>query len=191
MQAVPAVYLEGRDAIRVTERRDGQDRTVTSRVTTALSDALAPAPKPPTYAMGCLGVLAVLVSVATFVAGTQAGHWFPEEDQAPDFALYGVPEPEPSLTFLGVISALALLAAVLAFVQLARRRTAFRRVMRGRPTAEDLWSRAWYCSRCGTVHFGAGFGEDSRPLTFQQFRERVWEAGGYGALAAEQRAVEP
>ncbi|MEU7035643.1 hypothetical protein ABZ958_18410 [Streptomyces sp. NPDC046237] len=31
----------------------------------------------------------------------------------------------------------------------------------------------------------------SRPLTFQQFRERVWEAGGYGALAAEQRAVEP
>lgn len=48
VQAVPAVYLGGRDAVTGRERnRDGDTRTVTRTVTTGLSDALAPVPEPP------------------------------------------------------------------------------------------------------------------------------------------------
>lgn len=216
VQAVPAVYLAGRDAVTSRERdRDGDMRTVTRTVTTGLSDALAPVPRPPSYAIGCLGVLAVLVSIGTFIGGVQAGHWF--EDQPAEAGGDGVPRvggvylvpegsttpdysqplgtagsaPPPDFAFLGWISALALLAAVLVFAVLLRRRTAFARITRRRHRAEELWSHGWYCHRCGTVHFEDVPGEDRTPLTLQRFREKVWEHGGYGDLAAEQRAVDP
>ncbi|MEU3076004.1 hypothetical protein [Streptomyces laurentii] len=137
-QAVPAAYLAGRTAVTSRERdMDGDSRTVTRRETTALSAALAPVPKGPTYALGCLGALAGVVAVV-----------------------------------------------------LVRRRNAFARLTRGRQRAEALWARGWYCHRCGTAHFADVPGEDVRPLTLQEFRERVWEAGGYGDLAAQRRAID-
>ncbi|MET9675040.1 hypothetical protein ABZY68_18370 [Streptomyces sp. NPDC006482] len=200
VQAVPAVYLAGRDAVTSRERdSDGDMRTVTRTVSTGLSDALAPMPAPPTYAIGCLGVLAAAVSIGTFLGGVLAGKWFrdepadePQESQWPG----GWSAPEvpaaapPDLDFLGWISAFALLAAVLVFAVMLRRRATFARLTRRRHHAEELWSHGWYCHRCGTVHFEDVPGEDRTPLSLQRFRERVWEHGGYGDLAGERRVVD-
>ncbi|RSS51273.1 hypothetical protein [Streptomyces sp. WAC01280] len=101
------------------------------------------------------------------------------------------PELGPDLSFLGWVSAIALGVVVLVLLELRRRRTAFAHLTRGRHHAEELWSQGWYCHRCGTVHFVDVPGEDHAPLTLQRFRERVWEKGGYGDLAARQRAADP
>ncbi|MET8941823.1 hypothetical protein ABZX28_33080 [Streptomyces rubiginosohelvolus] len=74
---------------------------------------------------------------------------------------------------------------------MVRRRAAFARITRRRHQAEELWSQGWYCHCCGTVHFADVPGEDRRPLTLQRFRGRGWGHGGYGELAAQQRAVNP
>ncbi|MFH9726945.1 hypothetical protein ACH4M4_28865 [Streptomyces sp. NPDC017254] len=196
VQAVPAVYLGGRDTVMSRERdSDGDMRTVTRTATTGLSEALAPAPRPPAYTIGCLGVLAAAVAVGTFLGGAIAGKWFQDEpaDEPPvpnGWYPQDVPaEPPLAYGFLAWISAFALLAAVLVFTRVYRRKARFTRLMRGRHRAAELWSRGWYCHRCGTVHFVDVPGEDRRPLTLQGFRERVWEHGGYGDLAAEQRAL--
>ncbi|MGW6391297.1 hypothetical protein ACWFR1_12530 [Streptomyces sp. NPDC055103] len=199
VQAVPAVYLAGRDAVTSRERdRDGDMRTVTRTVTTGLSDALAPVPQPPSYAIGCLGVLAGAVSFGTFLGGALAGKWFRDEPahEPPELnGWHGLPQEvaaePPAYEFLGWISALALLAAVLVFTVLLRRRAAFTRLTRRRHRAEELWAHGWYCHRCATVHFADVPGEDRAPLTLQRFREKVWEHGGYGDLAGEQRAMDP
>ncbi|MFE1548745.1 hypothetical protein [Streptomyces sp. NPDC058718] len=200
VQAVPAVYLAGRDAVTSRERnRDGDMRTVTRTVTTGLSDALAPVPGPPSYAIGGLGVLAGVVSVGTFLGGVLAGKWFRGEPAHEPSELDGwhllpqdvAAEPPPAYEFLGWISAFALLAAVVVFVVVQRRRTVFARLTRGRHRAEELWSQGWYCHRCGTVHLEDVPGEDRAPLTLQRFREKVWEHGGYGDLAGARRAVDP
>ncbi|MEU1225578.1 hypothetical protein [Streptomyces sp. NPDC005828] len=194
VQAVPAVYLAGRDAVTSRERnRDGDMRTVTRTVTTGLSDALAPVPESPTHAIGCVGLVAGFACVASFMAWVFVGGALEDDPEpAPDFA-QSVPPPRlgPDLGFLGWVSALALVVTVLVVVELRRRKAAFARLTRGRHRAEELWSHGWYCHRCGTVHFEGVPGEDRTPLTLQRFRERVWEHGGYGDLAARQRAVDP
>ncbi|MFF7441127.1 hypothetical protein [Streptomyces sp. NPDC008122] len=195
VQAVPAAYLAGRDAVTSRERnRDGDVRTVTRTVTTGLSDALAPVPESPTHAIGCVGLVAGFVSVGTFLVGVLAGKWFRgDPEPVPEFGQFGpVPSPPgPDLAALGWISAIALVVAVFVFVVVRRRKAAFARLTRGRHRAEELWSHGWYCHRCGTVHFEGVPGEDRTPLTLQRFRERVWEHGGYGDLAAVRRAVDP
>ncbi|MFD0568930.1 hypothetical protein ACFQ0T_06125 [Kitasatospora gansuensis] len=66
-----------------------------------------------------------------------------------------------------------------------RQKAAFRNRLAGRPAAEELWTRAWYCARCGTAHFPATPDEPAQALTLQDFRRRIWQAGGYGELAAQ------
>lgn len=199
VQAVPAAYLAGRDAVTRRERdRDGDMRTVTRTVTSGLSDALAPVPAPPAYGLGGLGAFACVVSIGTFLGGAIGGKWFHEgaAHEPPEFGawhltLEDVPAgPPPAYEFLGWISALAFVVAVLAFAVVVRRRAAFTRITRRRHEAEELWSHGWYCHRCGTAHFEDVPGEDRSPLTLQRFREKVWDHGGYGALAARQRAVD-
>ncbi|MGW5779089.1 hypothetical protein [Streptomyces sp. NPDC003863] len=174
-------------------------RTVTRTVTAGLSDALAPVPVPPTHGLGRLGVLAGAVSLGTFLGGAIGGKWFSDEPthEPPESggwhpAAQDLPaEPPPAYEFLGWISALALVAAVLAFAIGVRRRAAFTRITRRRHHAEELWPHGWYCHPCGTVHFADVPGEDRRPLSLQRFREKVRERGGYGDPAAQQRAVDP
>ncbi|MFB7588425.1 hypothetical protein [Streptomyces sp. NPDC056169] len=194
VQAVPAVYLAGRDAVTSRERnRDGDMRTVTRTVTTGLSDALAPVPESSAHPVTCLGILAGFVCVGSFMGWVFVGGALEDETASEeDFGMFGTPpELGPDLGFLGWVSAVALGVTVLVLLELHRRRTAFARLTRGRHRAEELWSRGWYCHRCGTVHFEDAPGEDRAPLTLQRFRERVWEEGGYGDLAAEQRATDP
>ncbi|KQX11679.1 hypothetical protein ASC82_17580 [Streptomyces sp. Root431] len=194
MQAVPAVYLAGRDAVTSRERnRDGDLRTVTRTVTTGLSDALAPVPESPSHPISCVGFLAGFVCVASAMGWVFVGGALEDEPASEaDFGMIGTPhELGPDLSFLGWVSAVALGVVVLVLFELRRRRTAFAHLTRGRHRAEELWSQGWYCHRCGTVHFVDVPGEDRAPLTLQRFRERVWERGGYGDLAAEQRAADP
>ncbi|MEV5974294.1 hypothetical protein [Streptomyces sp. NPDC051921] len=189
VQAVPAAYLAGRDSVTSRERNsDGDMRTVTRRVSTALSEALAPVPKEPTDGLGCLGVFTGFVAVVSFLVWVLAGKAF---EEVPDGVYFGEPPsgPDPDLAFLGWVSGLALCATLLVVVVLIRRRGEFARLTRGRLRAEELWARGWYCHRCGTVHLRDVPHEDARPLSLQEFRERVWERGGYGDLAARQRAT--
>ncbi|MFI8828327.1 hypothetical protein [Streptomyces sp. NPDC053431] len=189
VQAVPAAYLAGRDDVTRRERnRDGDVRTVTRRVTTALSEALAPVPREPTYGLGVLGVFTGFVSVAAFVGWVLLGKAF---EEVPDGVYFGEPPsgPDPDFSFLGRISGLALCVTLLVVVVLVRRRGEFVRLTRGRERAEELWACGWYCHRCGTVHLRDLPEEDVRPFSLQEFRERVWERGGYGELAARQRAI--
>ncbi|BAU84051.1 hypothetical protein SLA_3137 [Streptomyces laurentii] len=198
-QAVPAAYLAGRTAVTSRERdMDGDSRTVTRRETTALSAALAPVPKGPTYALGCLGALAGVVAVGAFLGWIVMGKAVEiyddvaggvGEEGADPYAPFPS-DPGPDASFLGWLSLVALCAVVVVAVVLVRRRNAFARLTRGRQRAEALWARGWYCHRCGTAHFADVPGEDVRPLTLQEFRERVWEAGGYGDLAAQRRAID-
>ncbi|GAA4984837.1 hypothetical protein [Kitasatospora paranensis] len=191
---VPAVYLAGRDSVRVTTpaRFDEAEQTVTREVTTALSQALAPAPQRLTTSLGgCAGVLLVMVSVGTFLGGGLAGHWFSDGagatdprstpfDPTPFDPTTVTSSPHQDFAFLGWISALAMVAAVALFVHTARRRSAHARLMAGQAAAERLWSQGWYCRRCGSVHFRAESG--GRALSLQEFRAMVWQAGGYGHL---------
>lgn len=56
-------------------------------------------------------------------------------------------------------------------------------IKRGRPAAEAVWRRGWYCGRCAVVYFRSGeqpTGIDAgRQLTPAEFRHLVWSAGGY------------
>ncbi|WP_448318037.1 hypothetical protein [Streptomyces sp. CO7] len=54
----------------------------------------------------------------------------------------------------------------------------------GRPAAERIWARGWYCRRCGTVHLPDADGAEAGPLPLAEFRRLVWSEGGYGHLAA-------
>ncbi|GAA2796351.1 hypothetical protein [Streptomyces showdoensis] len=188
VQAVPAVYLAGRNAVTSRERdADGDLRTVTRTSTTALADALAPVPPKPSRGLAGLGLLAGLLGLGAFLGRKLAGT--AEEAGFPDGGYVGAPDDlaqdtGPDLAFLGWTAALALAVVVLVVVLLLYRGAVHARRTAGRHQAEELWSQGWYCHRCGTVHFLDVPGEDRAPLTLQRFRERVWERGGYGALAA-------
>ncbi|MFJ5231254.1 hypothetical protein ACIQBJ_15320 [Kitasatospora sp. NPDC088391] len=198
---VPAVYHRGRDQVTVTglpRSDDNPSGTETRRFTSSLSDALRPAPV--LLPLSCaghvgLGVLLVLVSIGTFVGGAVGGGWF-ADDPGPDrswaydayhSSLSTGPAHRPDLSFLGWISAIALLAAVTLFVRARRERAAQRRLLAGRPEAERVWARGWYCERCGSVHFRSPTGAAGRAMTLQEFRAEVWDAGGYGQLAERGR----
>ncbi|MDH6115052.1 hypothetical protein P3T36_007341 [Kitasatospora sp. MAP12-15] len=213
VKGVPAVYLAGRDSITMPggKDEDGRETTVTRTVTTALSAALAPAPPSPAptfTGLRGLGVLALLVAVGTFIGGAVGGHWFsgstatapPSDAYGSTLTINGIPTyitaptatapaPHSDLAFLGWVSGLALLAAVLLFIIAARRGSAFRTALAGRPAAEQVWSRAWYCARCGSVHFPPTPGERPQALSLQEFRALVWQAGGYGHLVAKHPVV--
>lgn len=190
---VPAVYHAGRDSVRVTTpaRFDDPEETVTRSVTTSLSGALEPVPGVLTTPspLGCFAAVLVAVSVGTFVAGAAAGHWFGDRPTAthprqhPFDPAAAADASSSGFAFLGWISALALVAAIALFVRAAAHRSARKRLLAGREAAERLWSRGWYCRRCGTVHFRTTGGEEAVALTLQEFRATVWEAGGYGHLA--------
>ncbi|MFJ7265120.1 hypothetical protein ACIQV3_00355 [Streptomyces sp. NPDC099050] len=137
--------------------------------------------------MGCLGAVFVLVAIGAFVWGGMAGKWF-EGEATPRFyggdgdLPFGVEDPT---TYLGWISAASLLLAPVLLALSGRAVRAWRRrTGPGRVAADQVWAEGWYCGRCGTVHFTG-----ERAMSLQEFRTRVWSAGGYGDLAVRHPAV--
>lgn len=194
VRAVQAVFLDGHGHVREETGSGAERRTTTREVTSRLARALAPVPPAPRVSgRAVLGYLLTFVSVGTFLGGALSGHWFSAsaEDSRPPYPAPGwneliPPGREADHLFLGWTSGLALLAAVLLFAAVARALRAYRaRTEPGRPAAESLWARGWYCARCSTAHFA-----DGPALSLQEFRTRVWTAGGYGDLAEAHRAVD-
>lgn len=196
VRAVQAVFLEGHRHVREESGGVGvQRQAITREVVSRLARALAPTPPTPRIqGRACLGVLLVMVSIVAFLVGSLAGHWFGggAGESQPEYPSTGWGDPadsgaEPGLFFLGVISAIALLTAVYLFTRASRDGRAYReRTRPGLAAAERLWNQAWYCGRCARVHFE---GEETA-LTLQEFRVRVWTAGGYGDLAETHPAVD-
>ncbi|MFE4631854.1 hypothetical protein ACFRJ1_00570 [Streptomyces sp. NPDC056773] len=194
VRAVQAVFLDGHRHVREESGAGSQRQGITREVVSRLARALAPTPPTPrVQGRGCLGVFLVLVSAGTFLVGSLAGHWFDGSagEARPGYPYPGWDEaasgPEAGLFFLGVISAVALMAAVYLFIRVSRDGRAYReRTRPGLAAVERLWNRGWYCGRCARVHFEG----ERTALTLQEFRVRVWTAGGYGDLAERYPAVE-
>lgn len=187
---VSAAYLRAKAELREEVGR-GEDAKVTTReVHSALGKALAVAPEEPEGGtMGCFGVVLLLVSIGTFIWGAFQGKWF-DRDAATRFVPgtggdVGRFVVDPPMTYLGVISAASLLVGVVLIAVSSRAvRIWRRRTEPGRAAADRVWAEGWYCGRCGTVHLAG-----ERAMTLQEFRIRVWSAGGYGDLAVRHPAI--
>jgi hypothetical protein len=118
-----------------------------------------------------------------------------EEDPAQDpadepTAAEAVPVAAEHDGFVDGLLALPWLAAavtgggtVLLIVLAVRKERENTRVRAGRPAAERVWARGWYCARCGTVHVPDADGAEGGPFQLLEFRRMVWTEGGYGHLA--------
>ncbi|MCJ0875474.1 hypothetical protein [Streptomyces sp. AP-93] len=185
---VSAAYLRAKAKLSVESKGGDGDNVTTREENSALAKALAIAPdEPDDSTLGCLGALLVLVSIGAFIWGAVAGKWF-ESDTVPRFyggdgdLPFGV---EDSTTYLGWISAASLLVGPLLMALAGRAvRVWRRRTEPGRVAADRVWAEGWYCGRCGVVHFAG-----ERAMSLQEFRTRVWSAGGYGDLAVRHPAV--
>lgn len=71
-------------------------------------------------------------------------------------------------------------ASLIAALRSARRRAV---VAKGRPAAERVWRRGWYCGRCATVYFLPGEAPEgvapATAITPPDFQRVVWTTGGY------------
>ncbi|MFE4258495.1 hypothetical protein [Streptomyces sp. NPDC056883] len=186
---VSAAYLRSKAKMRVESGRGEDDSVTTREENSALAKALAVAPdEPDNGTAGCLGVLLLLASVGAFVWSAIEGKWFDDGSTFPrlygtdEGGPFGVDQPSTYLVWIG--AALLLVGIVLLALSGRAVRTWRRRTEPGRVAADRVWADGWYCGRCGTVHFAA-----ERALTLQEFRTRVWSAGGYGDLAVRHPAV--
>lgn len=137
------------------------------------SAVLAPAPR--INAVGC-GCLAFVVAVPATILWTIAGSTAPDDTSSPR-------DVSTHQTLVSFATGLTILAAALLLVMvfgLFRSRA----VKAGRPAADAVWRKGWYCTRCAVVHFAAGEEPSGvRPgqaLDPDTFRQMVWTAGGYG-----------
>lgn len=186
---MPAAYLAAK-ATRREEVGTGDEKKVTIiEDNSALAGALAPAPPEPSgESTGCWAGALVLTSIGTFIWGAIAGNWF-DRDSARRFVPSGNGDGrfvvDSAYPALGWVSGATLVVGLLLIAILNRTDAVWRRrTEAGRDAADRIWSAAWYCGRCGTVHF------DGEPaLTLQEFRTRVWGAGGYGDLVRKQPAL--
>ncbi|WP_030231771.1 hypothetical protein [Streptomyces sp. NRRL S-350] len=179
VRSVPAVYHAGRS--RTTARYpQGNDHYQSREVVSDLARALAPAPirdQPPGRTAVAMGVAALLVAGFTFIAGTVARQFNDDHGDTAVVGSHSAFEVPVELPVVAVVVAAALFLAAALLSASAGRELA------GRPRAEQLWARAWYCARCGTVHFPPAAGPSTAALSLPEFRRMVWHAGGYGHLA--------
>ncbi|MEV7189872.1 hypothetical protein [Kitasatospora sp. NPDC093102] len=182
VRSVQAVYRAGRSTETVRSHMDDRRHTETRVVISELARALAPAPdRHPERAPVVLGVLALFGTVGAFFAA---------EAQSDQDAFVGssfsagsaLSHSSPDTGALYTLSGVGLFVAIALFVTAALLRANANRELAGRSRAERLWSQAWYCARCGTVHFSPTAGQGSAAFSLREFRRRVWTAGGYGHL---------
>jgi hypothetical protein len=136
-------------------------------VPTQLAAALAPAPAP----TGTGDVLGVVFVATVLVLGGLAA------------VLTG--ELSHSVAMWVVVSVAFLLAiVVVTFGARSHRRAALEHGAR-RARSKQVWQQGWYCSWCGTVHFGADQRTGpSRAMALGEFRRLVWGAGGFALPGA-------
>lgn len=87
----------------------------------------------------------------------------------------------------GLFAALFCFVYALAFYGWATaRRARLTRVKNGMSRALAVWREAWYCDLCDGVFLPPGSGYPDEPgaglMSAAQFRQLVWDAGGYGDL---------
>ncbi|MBN6039438.1 hypothetical protein [Amycolatopsis sp. 195334CR] len=167
VQHVPAVHQGGR----VSYQGLGPAYTGTTGyatpyhgvATSAVSSALNPAP-PIRGASGYL-VLAVLATIFTGLAGIVA---------------LSLTVASEHISVIGqfwtwIWPALGLGMSVLGFLQYAHRSRANTQMRQGSQRVLDVWSRAWFCHRCGMVFFP----ETDQVIPLHAFRAYLWQIGDY------------
>ncbi|MEU8773805.1 hypothetical protein [Streptomyces sp. NPDC048606] len=178
---VPAAHLEARATRReeTDAGPDGRATVTTTRRDAALARALAPhPPEPENGGTACLGASLLFAAAGTFVWWLVAANRYhvAAARRAATAGLGDHPAPEAPLhPLVGTVSATAFALGLLAIgafhISLASWR---RRTRTGRAAADRVWSKGWYCARCGSVHHAEG-----PPSTLYEFRVRVWTAGGW------------
>ncbi|MFF0446522.1 hypothetical protein ACFYT4_08940 [Streptomyces sp. NPDC004609] len=147
--------------------------------------AWVPPPLKPTVRQAMGVNLLVVVGVILFVIGL--GQKRREDARAGEtgWPITSNPAPEPGLYFPAVwwISITIAVLYLVFFGWAMKRMLAHRKAVADQANARLMWSGAWHCAHCGTVHFPDE--QPARALTFQEFRTRVWTAGGYGQLVGQ------
>ncbi|MER7769575.1 hypothetical protein [Kitasatospora sp. NPDC096140] len=179
VRSVPAVYHAGRSTVTSRHPHGDHHHSRTREIVSDLSRALAPAPidnrAPVRTAVG-VGVALLMIAVFTFLAGTFAGEFNDDDPQFSTFQDHHAFEISP------MVPAVALILAGILFLTATLLHVSANEQLAGRPQAERLWAKAWYCARCGTVHFPAAVGLGTAALDLREFRRIVWQTGGYGHL---------
>ncbi|MFC4589909.1 hypothetical protein [Sphaerisporangium corydalis] len=173
---MPAAYAAARSTetaahvVRDDEASLARRRAARAALDSALpivpADELAMAPTSYVPALGCGGVLFGVVTV-----GALTIYQLATEHRSGDSVLLAV-------------GAAAGLLSVFFILLLLPARARRQKIEAGRPAAEAIWRRGWYCYRCAIVYFQAGEQPagiaPGQPLTPAQFKHIVWTAGRYG-----------
>lgn len=161
-----------RDDDALMARRHAAQRTLaTTKPPPVRSRLLAPAPASGAAPLGCGAVVLAMPAAGLWIVAATAGGG--ESSISGHAALV-------LAAFAAVLTAAAAAMFAATAVSVGRRKT----VRAGRPTADAIWQRAWWCQRCEVVHFAAG--DEPRGVGRGQvldpsgFRAVVWTAGGYG-----------
>jgi hypothetical protein len=190
VRAVPAIYESSRTAeqslararsvIRDDDASLGRKRQARALVAatpapTVGSALLAPTPRSRAAAF------AVGTVFLAFPAGILWAMYRSSKSFTDSTGLAAAGEGDGVLRTVAAICAAASAACLVgALVSLARRA----RIRGGRPAAEAVWRRGWYCGRCAVVHFRSGQEpaglSPGQALHPDEFRELVWTVGGYG-----------
>ena len=174
--SVPAAHAAARSTEAATQvvrddeagwaRRRAAGAALNAAMPIVSAQELAMAPTSFAPFLGCGGILFGIIAVGAFII----------------YALATDHQPGDSVLLVASVAA-GLLSAVFA-LSLPRSLVRRRRIKAGRPAAEAIWRRGWYCYRCAVVYFQAGEQPagvaPGQPLTPPQFRHIVWNTGRYG-----------
>jgi hypothetical protein len=125
----------------------------------------------PTSAAGCGAVAGLLASVVVCVV---FAIWAHETNTA-------TPTEIASVRLIAVV--VVGLLATFSVLMLVRAVALGSKIKAGKPAAEAVWRRAWYCYRCSIVYFQPGEEppglRPGQPMVPIAFRHLVWTTGGY------------
>ncbi len=190
VHAVPAIYESARaaeetvsrarrtindDDASLARKRAARQQLAAAAPLTIRSSLLAPAPK--AHVARCL----VGALFSAIPAGFLWAMYRSSEEFSNSTGLDAASSGDSTLRMLAILCmAISGFCLAMTFLALVRRRG----INKGRPAAEAVWCRGWYCARCAVVHFRAdeqpaGVGSD-QPLAPEEFRNIVWRVGGYG-----------